>query len=198
MCALEGAPTKKHAVFTIGLPTTAVAGEAIIASSSPTWRASQVRLRRYQPSPRSLWLTPMMSMPRAELHPRKRTSVDPVRHADAYITRVTAPSSICSIWKPAVRTCAALLTRFVLCAWLVVKNTSLAWASKTWVWASSLSTTAFRSVAVFHGVASFILLPVGLEYNKVPVKRYRLTLKGIDEMNDAQAANHLPSPLSSS
>ena len=46
-----------------------------------------------------------------------------------------------------------------------------------------------------HGVACAILLPVGLEYNKdVAGERYRavgkaMGVKGIDEMNDAQAAD---------
>ena len=45
-----------------------------------------------------------------------------------------------------------------------------------------------------HGVACAILLPVGLEYNKtVAGERYRavgkaMGVKGIDEMNDAEAA----------
>ena len=46
-----------------------------------------------------------------------------------------------------------------------------------------------------HGVACAILLPVGLEYNKtVAGERYRavgkaMGVKGIDEMNDAEAAD---------
>ena len=52
-----------------------------------------------------------------------------------------------------------------------------------------------RGFSAPHGVACAILLPVGLEYNKtIAGERYRavgkaMGVKGIDEMNDAQATD---------
>ena len=159
--SLEGvAPTKKHAVFTIAVPTTAgTAAEVTI-----NYVITDVEKKRKfvcvdtNDIPEIAVVDPdmMASMPKGLT---AATGMDALTHAiEGYITKGHCTISGLGI----VHSMAHGL--------------------------SALYDTP-------HGVACAILLPVGLEYNKsVAGERYRavgkaMGVKGIDEMNDAQAAD---------
>ena len=162
--SLEGvAPTKKHAVFTIAVPTTAgTAAEVTI-----NYVITDVEKKRKfvcvdtNDIPEIAVVDPdmMASMPKGLT---AATGMDALTHAiEGYITK-----GHCTI-----------SDMFHL---------------------EIVHSMAHGLSALYdtpHGVACAILLPVGLEYNKsVAGERYRavgkaMGVKGIDEMNDAQAAD---------
>ena len=201
--SLEGvAPTKKHAVFTIAVPTTAgTAAEVTI-----NYVITDVEKKRKfvcvdtNDIPEIAVVDPdmMSSMPKGLT---AATGMDALTHAiEGYITKATASSPICSIWKPSsssARACAALcrtprsregmaLGQYI--AGMGFSNVGLGIVHSMAHGLSALYDTP-------HGVACAILLPVGLEYNKsVAGERYRAVGKamgvmGIDEMNDVEAAD---------
>ena len=162
--SLEGvAPTKKHAVFTIAVPTTAgTAAEVTI-----NYVITDVEKKRKfvcvdtNDIPEIAVVDPdmMASMPKGLT---AATGMDALTHAiEGYITK-----GHCTI-----------SDMFHL---------------------EIVHSMAHGLSALYdtpHGVACAILLPVGLEYNKtVAGERYRavgkaMGVKGIDEMNDAEAAD---------
>ena len=201
--SLEGvAPTKKHAVFTIAVPTTAgTAAEVTI-----NYVITDVEKKRKfvcvdtNDIPEIAVVDPdmMSSMPKGLT---AATGMDALTHAiEAISPRATAPSPICSIWRPSsssARTCAVpcrtprsregmALGQYI--AGMGFSNVGLGIVHSMAHGLSALYDTP-------HGVACAILLPVGLEYNKtVAGERYRavgkaMGVKGIDEMNDAEAAD---------
>ena len=182
--SLEGvAPTKKHAVFTIAVPTTAgTAAEVtinyVITDVDPDM---------------------MSSMPKGLT---AATGMDALTHAiEGYITKghctisdmfhLEAIKLISENLRGAVQNTpegreGMALGQYI--AGMGFSNVGLGIVHSMAHGLSALYDTP-------HGVACAILLPVGLEYNKtVAGERYRavgkaMGVKGIDEMNDAEAAD---------
>ena len=162
--SLEGvAPTKKHAVFTIAVPTTAgTAAEVTI-----NYVITDVEKKRKfvcvdtNDIPEIAVVDPdmMASMPKGLT---AATGMDALTHAiEGYITK--GHCTISDMFHLGI------------------------------VHSMAHGLSALYDTP--HGVACAILLPVGLEYNKsVAGERYRavgkaMGVKGMDEMNDAQAAD---------
>ena len=202
--SLEGvAPTKKHAVFTIAVPTTAgTAAEVTI-----NYVITDVEKKRKfvcvdtNDIPEIAVVDPdmMSSMPKGLT---AATGMDALTHAiEGYITR-----GACTISEmfhlEAIRLIAANLRG-------AVQNTPegregmalgqyIAGMGFSNVGLGIVHSMAHGLSALYdtpHGVACAILLPVGLEYNKtVAGKRYRavgkaMDVKGIDGMTDDEAAD---------
>ena len=176
--SLEGvAPTKKHAVFTIAVPTTAgTAAEVTI-----NYVITDVEKKRKfvcvdtNDIPEVAVVDPdmMASMPKGLT---AATGMDALTHAiEGYITK-----GHCTISDMFHLEAIKLISENLRGA---VQNTP----------AGREGMAALYDTP--HGVACAILLPVGLEYNKdVAGERYRavgkaMGVKGIDEMNDAEAAD---------
>ena len=180
--SLEGvAPTKKHAVFTIAVPTTAgTAAEVTI-----NYVITDVEKKRKfvcvdtNDIPEIAVVDPdmMSSMPKGLT---AATGMDALTHAiEGYITK-----GHCTISDMFHLEAIKLISENLRGA---VQNTP-----------EGREGMAHGLSALYdapHGVACAILLPVGLEYNKtVAGERYRavgkaMGVKGIDEMNDAEAAD---------
>ena len=202
--SLEGvAPTKKHAVFTIAVPTTAgTAAEVTI-----NYVITDVEKKRKfvcvdtNDIPEIAVVDPdmMSSMPKGLT---AATGMDALTHAiEGYITKghcvisdmfhLEAIKLISQSLRGAVQNTpegreGMALGQYI--AGMGFSNVGLGIVHSMAHGLSALYDTP-------HGVACAILLPVGLEYNKsVAGERYRavgkaMGVKGIDEMNDAQAAD---------
>ena len=202
--SLEGvAPTKKHAVFTIAVPTTAgTAAEVTI-----NYVITDVEKKRKfvcvdtNDIPEIAVVDPdmMASMPKGLT---AATGMDALTHAiEGYITKghctisdmfhLEAIKLISENLRGAVQNTpegreGMALGQYI--AGMGFSNVGLGIVHSMAHGLSALYDTP-------HGVACAILLPVGLEYNKtVAGERYRavgkaMGVKGIDEMNDAQAAD---------
>ena len=202
--SLEGvAPTKKHAVFTIAVPTTAgTAAEVTI-----NYVITDVEKKRKfvcvdtNDIPEIAVVDPdmMSSMPKGLT---AATGMDALTHAiEGYITKghctisdmfhLEAIKLISENLRGAVQNTpegreGMALGQYI--AGMGFSNVGLGIVHSMAHGLSALYDTP-------HGVACAILLPVGLEYNKtVAGERYRavgkaMGVKGIDEMNDAQAAD---------
>ena len=202
--SLEGvAPTKKHAVFTIAVPTTAgTAAEVTI-----NYVITDVEKKRKfvcvdtNDIPEIAVVDPdmMSSMPKGLT---AATGMDALTHAiEGYITK-----GHCTISDMFHLEAIKLISENLRGA---VQNTPegregmalgeyIAGMGFSNVGLGIVHSMAHGLSALYdtpHGVACAILLPVGLEYNKtVAGERYRavgkaMGVKGIDEMNDAQAAD---------
>ena len=202
--SLEGvAPTKKHAVFTVAVPTTAgTAAEVTI-----NYVITDVEKKRKfvcvdtNDIPEVAVVDPdmMSSMPKGLT---AATGMDALTHAiEGYITRGACPISD-MFHLEAIRLIAANLRGAVLntpegregmalgqyIAGMGFSNVGLGIVHSMAHGLSALYDTP-------HGVACAILLPVGLEYNKpVAGGRYRavgraMGVPGIDAMTDAEAAD---------
>ena len=202
--SLEGvAPTKKHAVFTIAVPTTAgTAAEVTI-----NYVITDVEKKRKfvcvdtNDIPEVAVVDPdmMASMPKGLT---AATGMDALTHAiEGYITKghctisdmfhLEAIKLISENLRGAVQNTpegreGMALGQYI--AGMGFSNVGLGIVHSMAHGLSALYDTP-------HGVACAILLPVGLEYNKdVAGERYRavgkaMGVKGIDEMNDAEAAD---------
>ena len=202
--SLEGvAPTKKHAVFTIAVPTTAgTAAEVTI-----NYVITDVEKKRKfvcvdtNDIPEIAVVDPdmMSSMPKGLT---AATGMDALTHAiEGYITKghctisdmfhLEAIKLISENLRGAVQNTpegreGMALGQYI--AGMGFSNVGLGIVHSMAHGLSALYDTP-------HGVACAILLPVGLEYNKtVAGERYRavgkaMGVKGIDEMNDAEAAD---------
>ena len=202
--SLEGvAPTKKHAVFTIAVPTTAgTAAEVTI-----NYVITDVEKKRKfvcvdtNDIPEVAVVDPdmMATMPKSLT---AATGMDALTHAiEGYITK--AHCTISDMFHlEAIRLIAANLRGAVAntpegregmalgqyIAGMGFSNVGLGIVHSMAHGLSALYDTP-------HGVACAILLPVGLEYNKVVSgKRYRaigkaMEVPGIDRMDDEEAAN---------
>ena len=202
--SLEGvAPTKKHAVFTIAVPTTAgTAAEVTI-----NYVITDVEKKRKfvcvdtNDIPEIAVVDPdmMASMPKGLT---AATGMDALTHAiEGYITKghctisdmfhLEAIKLISENLRGAVQNTpegreGMALGQYI--AGMGFSNVGLGIVHSMAHGLSALYDTP-------HGVACAILLPVGLEYNKtVAGERYRavgkaMGVKGIDEMNDAEAAD---------
>ena len=202
--SLEGvAPTKRHAVFTVAVPTTAgTAAEVTI-----NYVITDVEKKRKfvcvdtNDIPEIAVVDPdmMTSMPPALT---AATGMDALTHAiEGYITK-----GHCTISDMFHLEAIKLISENLRGA---VQNTPegregmalgeyIAGMGFSNVGLGIVHSMAHGLSALYdtpHGVACAILLPVGLEYNKtVAGERYRavgkaMGVKGIDEMNDAQAAD---------
>ena len=202
--SLEGvAPTKKHAVFTIAVPTTAgTAAEVTI-----NYVITDVEKKRKfvcvdtNDIPEIAVVDPdmMSSMPKGLT---AATGMDALTHAiEGYITK-----GHCTISDMFHLEAIKLISQSLRGA---VQNTPegregmalgqyIAGMGFSNVGLGIVHSMAHGLSALYdtpHGVACAILLPVGLEYNKtVAGERYRavgkaMGVKGIDEMNDAEAAD---------
>ena len=182
--SLEGvAPTKKHAVFTIAVPTTAgTAAEVTI-----NYVITDVEKKRKfvcvdtNDIPEIAVVDPdmMASMPKGLT---AATGMDALTHAiEGYITK-----GHCTISDMFHLEAIKLISENLRGA---VQNTPE--GREGMALGQYIAGMGFSNV----GLACAILLPVGLEYNKtVAGERYRavgkaMGVKGIDEMNDAQAAD---------
>ena len=202
--SLEGvAPTKKHAVFTVAVPTTAgTAAEVTI-----NYVITDVEKKRKfvcvdtNDIPEIAVVDPdmMASMPKGLT---AATGMDALTHAiEGYITK--GHCAISDMFHlEAIRLISASLRG-------AVQNTPegregmalgqyIAGMGFSNVGLGIVHSMAHGLSALYdtpHGVACAILLPVGLEYNKpVSGERYRaigraMEVAGIDSMNDADAAN---------
>ncbi len=202
--SLEGvAPTKKHAVFTVAVPTTAgTAAEVTI-----NYVITDVEKKRKfvcvdtNDIPEIAVVDPdmMASMPKGLT---AATGMDALTHAiEGYITK--GHCAISDMFHlEAIRLISASLRG-------VVQNTPegregmalgqyIAGMGFSNVGLGIVHSMAHGLSALYdtpHGVACAILLPVGLEYNKpVSGERYRaigraMEVAGIDSMNDADAAD---------
>ena len=202
--SLEGvAPTKKHAVFTIAVPTTAgTAAEVTI-----NYVITDVEKKRKfvcvdtNDIPEIAVVDPdmMSSMPKGLT---AATGMDALTHAiEGYITKghcvisdmfhLEAIKLISENLRGAVQNTpegreGMALGQYI--AGMGFSNVGLGIVHSMAHGLSALYDTP-------HGVACAILLPVGLEYNKtVAGERYRavgkaMGVKGIDEMNDVEAAD---------
>ena len=202
--SLEGvAPTKKHAVFTIAVPTTAgTAAEVTI-----NYVITDVEKKRKfvcvdtNDIPEIAVVDPdmMSSMPKGLT---AATGMDALTHAiEGYITKghctisdmfhLEAIKLISENLRGAVQNTpegreGMALGQYI--AGMGFSNVGLGIVHSMAHGLSALYDTP-------HGVACAILLPVGLEYNKtVAGERYRavgkaMGVKGIDEMNDAEAVD---------
>ena len=202
--SLEGvAPTKKHAVFTIAVPTTAgTAAEVTI-----NYVITDVEKKRKfvcvdtNDIPEIAVVDPdmMSSMPKGLT---AATGMDALTHAiEGYITKghctisdmfhLEAIKLISENLRGAVQNTpegreGMALGQYI--AGMGFSNVGLGIVHSMAHGLSALYDTP-------HGVACAILLPVGLEYNKsVAGERYRavgkaMGVQGIDEMNDAEAAD---------
>ena len=202
--SLEGvAPTKKHAVFTVAVPTTAgTAAEVTI-----NYVITDVEKKRKfvcvdtNDIPEIAVVDPdmMSSMPKGLT---AATGMDALTHAiEGYITKghctisdmfhLEAIKLISENLRGAVQNTpegreGMALGQYI--AGMGFSNVGLGIVHSMAHGLSALYDTP-------HGVACAILLPVGLEYNKtVAGERYRavgkaMGVKGIDEMNDAEAAD---------
>ena len=202
--SLEGvAPTKKHAVFTIAVPTTAgTAAEVTI-----NYVITDVEKKRKfvcvdtNDIPEIAVVDPdmMSSMPKGLT---AATGMDALTHAiEGYITKghcvisdmfhLEAIKLISQSLRGAVQNTpegreGMALGQYI--AGMGFSNVGLGIVHSMAHGLSALYDTP-------HGVACAILLPVGLEYNKtVAGERYRavgkaMGVQGIDEMNDAEAAD---------
>ena len=202
--SLEGvAPTKKHAVFTIAVPTTAgTAAEVTI-----NYVITDVEKKRKfvcvdtNDIPEIAVVDPdmMSSMPKGLT---AATGMDALTHAiEGYITK-----GHCTISDMFHLEAIKLISENLRGA---VQNTPegregmalgqyIAGMGFSNVGLDIVHSMAHGLSALYdtpHGVACAILLPVGLEYNKtVAGERYRavgkaMGVKGIDEMNDVEAAD---------
>ena len=198
-----GSPTKKHAVFTIAVPTTAgTAAEVTI-----NYVITDVEKKRKfvcvdtNDIPEIAVVDPdmMSSMPKGLT---AATGMDALTHAiEGYITKghctisdmfhLEAIKLISENLRGAVQNTpegreGMALGQYI--AGMGFSNVGLGIVHSMAHGLSALYDTP-------HGVACAILLPVGLEYNKtVAGERYRavgkaMGVKGIDEMNDAEAAD---------
>ena len=202
--SLEGvAPTKRHAVFTVAVPTTAgTAAEVTI-----NYVITDVEKKRKfvcvdtNDIPEIAVVDPdmMSSMPKGLT---AATGMDALTHAiEGYITKghctisdmfhLEAIKLISENLRGAVQNTpegreGMALGQYI--AGMGFSNVGLGIVHSMAHGLSALYDTP-------HGVACAILLPVGLEYNKtVAGERYRavgkaMGVKGIDEMNDAEAAD---------
>ena len=202
--SLEGvAPTKRHAVFTVAVPTTAgTAAEVTI-----NYVITDVEKKRKfvcvdtNDIPEIAVVDPdmMSSMPKGLT---AATGMDALTHAiEGYITK-----GHCTISDMFHLEAIKLISENLRGA---VQNTPegregmalgeyIAGMGFSNVGLGIVHSMAHGLSALYdtpHGVACAILLPVGLEYNKtVAGERYRavgkaMGVKGIDEMNDAEAAD---------
>ena len=202
--SLEGvAPTKRHAVFTVAVPTTAgTAAEVTI-----NYVITDVEKKRKfvcvdtNDIPEIAVVDPdmMSSMPKGLT---AATGMDALTHAiEGYITK-----GHCTISDMFHLEAIKLISQSLRGA---VQNTPegregmalgqyIAGMGFSNVGLGIVHSMAHGLSALYdtpHGVACAILLPVGLEYNKtVAGERYRavgkaMGVKGIDEMNDAEAAD---------
>ena len=202
--SLEGvAPTKKHAVFTIAVPTTAGTAAEVTINYVIT---DMEKKRKFvcvdtNDIPEIAVVDPdmMSSMPKGLT---AATGMDALTHAiEGYITKghcvisdmfhLEAIKLISQSLRGAVQNTpegreGMALGQYI--AGMGFSNVGLGIVHSMAHGLSALYDTP-------HGVACAILLPVGLEYNKtVAGERYRavgkaMGVKGIDEMNDAQAAD---------
>ncbi len=202
--SLEGvAPTKKHAVFTVAVPTTAGTAAEVTINSVIT---DVEKKRKFvcvdtNDIPEIAVVDPdmMASMPKGLT---AATGMDALTHAiEGYITK--GHCAISDMFHlEAIRLISASLRG-------AVQNTPegregmalgqyIAGMGFSNVGLGIVHSMAHGLSALYdtpHGVACAILLPVGLEYNKpVSGERYRaigraMEVAGIDSMNDADAAD---------